>query len=125
MIQLLLIDDQPLFRKGLADLLALEDDFEVVGQGEDGYEAIALANALQPQVILMDVRMPRCNGVTATQEIHKRFPWMRILVLSTFDQDDYVYEALQAGALGYILKDTPVEQIADAIRAIYMTLVFS
>lgn len=116
MIRLLLADDQPLFRRGLASLLSLENDLEVVGQANDGHEAIALTEQLQPDVILMDVRMPVCDGVEATYQIHQRYPWIRILVLTTFDQDEYIWKSLQAGALGYLLKSTPSEQLASAIR---------
>jgi DNA-binding NarL/FixJ family response regulator len=119
MIRLLLVDDQPLFRQGMAKLLALEPDLEIVGQANDGQAAIALAAQLQPDVILMDVRMPGCDGVRATQEIHQRFPWIRILVLTTFDQDDYIWKSLQAGALGYLLKSTPAPQLAIAIRTLH------
>ncbi|MGG6264895.1 response regulator [Leptolyngbya sp. AN03gr2] len=119
MIKLLLVDDQAIFCQGLAAILSLEPDLEVVGLGSDGQEAIALAEQFQPDIILMDVRMPHCDGVTATREIHDRYPWIRILVLSTFDEDEYIYQALQAGALGYILKNTPTNQIIDAIRALH------
>jgi DNA-binding NarL/FixJ family response regulator len=118
MIRLLLVDDQPLFRQGLASLLALEADLEIVGQASDGQAAIALSEKLQPDVILMDVRMPVCDGVMATQEIHQRFPWIRILVLTTFDEDEYIWKSLQAGALGYLLKSTPAPQLATAIRTL-------
>jgi DNA-binding NarL/FixJ family response regulator len=119
MIRLLLVDDQALFRQGLAMLLAAEDDLVVVGQAAHGLEAISLAEQLQPDVILMDVRMPICDGVVATQTIHQRLPAIRILVLSTFDEDEYVWRSLQAGALGYLLKHTPDEQFVSAIRAVY------
>jgi DNA-binding NarL/FixJ family response regulator len=119
MIRLLLADDQSLFRQGLASLLSLEDDLEIIGQANHGKEAIALAEQLQPDVILMDVRMPVCDGVVATHEIHQRFPWIRILVLTTFDEDEYIWKSLQAGALGYLLKSTPSSQLAGAIRTLY------
>ncbi|MGE5658997.1 MAG: response regulator [Actinomycetota bacterium] len=118
MIRLLLVDDQEMFRQGLAALLALEDDLEVVGQAGDGEMAITLAEQLQPDVILMDIQMPMCDGVIATREIHQRFPWIRVLVLTTFDQDEYIWQSLQAGALGYILKNTPSKQVAAAIRTL-------
>jgi DNA-binding NarL/FixJ family response regulator len=118
MIRLLLVDDQPLFRQGLASLLALEEDLEIVGQASHGKEAIALTHTLQPDVILMDVRMPVCDGVVATREIHQSFPWIRILVLTTFDEDEYIWQSLQAGALGYLLKSTPSAQLATAIRTL-------
>ncbi len=119
MIRLLLVDDQSLFRQGLASLLSLEEDLEIIGQANHGREAIALAEQLQPDVILMDVRMPICDGVVATHEIHQRFPWIRILVLTTFDEDEYIWKSLQAGALGYLLKSTPSAQLAGAIRTLY------
>jgi DNA-binding NarL/FixJ family response regulator len=118
MINLLIADDQDLFRRGLATLLNLEEDLCVVGQAENGQEAWELAQKLQPDVVLMDVRMPICNGVEATQKIHQHYPWMRILMLTTFDEDDYIWQSLQAGALGYLLKSTPSEQLAIAIRSL-------
>ncbi|GAP98034.1 response regulator [Leptolyngbya sp. NIES-2104] len=120
MIRLLIVDDQPIFRQDLATLLSLEADLEVVGQAENGQDAIALVPSLQPDVILMDVRMPICDGVTATAEIHQRYTWIRILVLTTFDDDEYIEQCLKAGALGYLLKDTPPAQIAIAIRSVYL-----
>ena len=119
MIRILLVDDQPMFREGLASLLALEADFEIVGEANHGQESITLAAQLQPDVILMDVRMPVCNGVEATREIHQRFPWIRILVLTTFDEDEYVFQSLEVGALGYLLKSTPAKQVAIAIRNVH------
>jgi DNA-binding NarL/FixJ family response regulator len=119
MIRLLLVDDQPLFRQGLSSLLSLEEDLEIVGEANHGKEAITLAEELQPEVILMDVRMPVCDGVEATHEIHQRYPWIRIMVLTTFDEDEYIRRSLQAGALGYILKSTPSVQVAAAIRTLY------
>ncbi|MGF1522543.1 MAG: response regulator [Leptolyngbyaceae cyanobacterium] len=116
MIRILLVDDQPLFREGLASLLALEEDLEIVGEANHGQEAIRLAEQLQPDVILMDVRMPVCNGVEATRAIQARFPWIQILVLTTFDEDEYVFQSLEVGALGYLLKSTPAKQVAIAIR---------
>ncbi|VEP13967.1 Transcriptional regulatory protein LiaR [Hyella patelloides LEGE 07179] len=118
MISLLLVDDQEIFRQGLATLLATEEDLEVIGQASNGREAIALTEQLQPDVILMDVRMPICDGVSATREIHQRYPWMRILILTTFEDDEYVWQSLQAGAMGYILKRKSSEQMAIAIRAV-------
>jgi DNA-binding NarL/FixJ family response regulator len=119
MIKLLLVDDQLLFRQGLATLLSIEEDLDIVGQAAHGQEAIALAQELQPDVILMDIRMPICDGVEATTVIHQRYPWMRILVLTTFDEDEYIWQSLQAGALGYLLKSTPAPQVANAIRTLH------
>jgi DNA-binding NarL/FixJ family response regulator len=117
-IRLLLVDDQTLFRQGLASLLSLEPDLEVVGQANNGQEAQALTAELQPDVILMDVRMPVRDGVTATRQIHQQHPQVRILVLTTFDEDEYIWDSLKAGASGYLLKNTPSEQVAAAIRTV-------
>jgi DNA-binding NarL/FixJ family response regulator len=119
MTRLLLADDQILFREGLAFLLSQQPDLEVVGEASDGREAINLATELQPDVILMDIRMPKIDGILATRTIHQRFPWMRILVLTTFDEDDYIWRSLQSGALGYLLKNTPAQKMADSIRAVH------
>jgi DNA-binding NarL/FixJ family response regulator len=118
MIRLLLADDQDLFRIGLAMMLSVEEDLDLVGQATNGQEAIHSAKIFQPQVILMDVRMPVCDGVQATREIHQYYPWIRILVLTTFDDDEYILQSLQAGALGYLLKRTPAPEIAAAIRSV-------
>jgi DNA-binding NarL/FixJ family response regulator len=118
MIRLLLADDQEIFRQGLATMLAVEADLEIVGQATNGQAAIAAAKTWQPDVILMDVRMPICDGVQATREIHQYYPWIRILVLTTFDDDEYILQSLQAGALGYLLKRTPAAEIAAAIRSV-------
>jgi DNA-binding NarL/FixJ family response regulator len=118
MIRLLLVDDLVIFREGLAALISLEPDIEVVGEAGNGEEAILLAQTLRPDVILMDVRMPICNGVEATKVIHQRFPWIRIMVLTTFDEDEYICQSLQNGALGYILKSTPSQQLAMTIRSL-------
>jgi DNA-binding NarL/FixJ family response regulator len=120
MIRLLLADDHALFRQGLAALLSMEDDFEIVGQAAHGQEAIALTEKLQPDVVLMDVQMPICSGVEATGTIHQRHPTIRVLVLSTFEDDDYIQQCLRAGALGYLLKNTPDEQFVTAIRLVYL-----
>ena len=119
MIRLLLVDDQDIFRQGLATLLSTEADLEVVAQASNGNSAIALTKKLQPDVILMDIQMPVCNGVTATREICQRYPWMRILVLTTFDDDEYIGQSLQAGARGYLLKRKSSEEMAMAIRAVH------
>jgi DNA-binding NarL/FixJ family response regulator len=118
MIRLLLVDDLVIFRQGLAALISLEPDIEVVGEASNGEEAILFAETLRPDVILMDVRMPICNGVEATKIIHQKFPWIRIMVLTTFDEDEYICQSLQNGALGYILKSTPSQQLATTIRSL-------
>ena len=119
MIKVLLVDDQGLIRQGLRALLELEPDLEIVGEAENGQQAINLVAELQPDVVLLDIRMPIMDGVAATREIQKRFGKTKILVLTTFDDDEYVSAALQNGAMGYLLKDTPSEELAVAIRAVY------
>jgi DNA-binding NarL/FixJ family response regulator len=119
MIRVVLIDDQHLIRQGLKALLELEPDLQVVGEGENGQMAIALVETLQPDVVLMDIRMPVMDGVAATREINQQFPGTKVLVLTTFDDDQYVAEALRCGAMGYLLKDTPSEELAAAIRSIH------
>jgi DNA-binding NarL/FixJ family response regulator len=118
MIRILLVDDQSLIRQGLKALLELEPDLEVVGEGENGQTAIALVESLHPDVVLMDIRMPLMDGVAATREICQRFAGTKVLVLTTFDDQEYVTEALRYGATGYLLKDTPSEELAAAIRAV-------
>jgi DNA-binding NarL/FixJ family response regulator len=119
MIRIVLVDDQHLIRQGLKALLELEPDLEVVGEGENGQMAIALVASLQPDVVLMDIRMPMMDGVAATRAINQQFPGTKVLVLTTFDDDQYVAEALRCGAMGYLLKDTPSEELAVAIRSVY------
>jgi len=117
-IKVLIVDDQALVRQGLATLLALEEDLDIVGEAGDGEEAISQVGFLQPDVVLMDMRMPKKTGVEATQEIHKRYPNIKVLVLTTYDEDDLIVGALKAGACGYLLKDSPSEKLATAIRAV-------
>jgi len=119
MIKVLLVDDQSLIRQGLRALLELEPDLEIVGEAENGEQAINLVAQFQPDVVLLDIRMPIMDGVAATREIQKRFAKTKILVLTTFDDDEYVSAALQNGAMGYLLKDTPSEELAVAIRAVH------
>ncbi len=119
MIKVLLVDDQSLIRQGLRALLELEPDIEIVGEAENGEQAINLVAELQPDVILLDIRMPIMDGVAATREIQKHFAKTKILVLTTFDDDEYVSAAMQNGAMGYLLKDTPSEELAVAIRAVH------
>jgi DNA-binding NarL/FixJ family response regulator len=119
MIRLLLVDDQNIVRKGLKVLLEAQPGFQVVGEAGNGREAISQVEALQPDVVLMDVRMPEMDGVAATQAICQQYPETRVLVLSTFDEDDYVSRAMQFGAKGYLLKDSQVKELAQAIRAVH------
>lgn len=116
-VRILLVDDQPLFRAGLKVVLAAQPDFEVVGEAGNGFEAVQCAAALHPDVVLMDLRMPELNGVQATRRIRHNHPAAQVLVLTTFDDDEDVFEALRAGALGYLLKDAPPEQLHEAVRA--------
>ncbi|BAZ41014.1 LuxR family two component transcriptional regulator [Calothrix sp. NIES-4101] len=118
MIRLLLVDDQSLVRQGLKAILSLETDLEIVGMAENGEEAIAQVEALQPDVILMDVRMPVMNGANATRIICEKYPQMKILVLSTYDEERDVSDVIRAGAKGYLLKDMPSEELVNAIRCV-------
>ena len=116
MIRVLLADDQRLVRSGFRMILRADPGLEVVGEAGDGVEAVALARELQPDVVLMDVRMPRVDGIEATRRLMLEPEPPRVLVLTTFDLDEYVYGALRAGASGFLLKDAPEEQLAAAIR---------
>jgi len=116
-IKVLIADDQRLMREGLATLLALADDIDIVAQAGDGAEAIELAQRHRPDVILMDIQMPHVNGVEATKTIRSILPATQIIILTTFDDDEYLLAGLRAGACGYLLKDMPSEQLADAIRS--------
>src|SRR5919202_1784431 len=115
-IKILLVDDQPLFREGLRTLLSVQSDFEIIGEAGNGEEAIRLARVHRPSVVLMDLQMPVLDGVTATRRLKAEQPECRVIVLTTFDDDDNVFEGLRAGAVGYLLKDTPSEKLSEAIR---------
>ena len=116
-IRVLLVDDQALFREGLETLLSVHSDIEVVGQASNGQEAVEVAAKVQPDVVLMDVRMPILNGVRATRRLKRSLPQCRVIVLTTFDDDEYVFDALRAGAAGYLLKDVKSTRLVEAIRA--------
>jgi len=116
MIRVLLADDQRLVRSGFRMILSAEAGIEVVGEAGDGVEAVALARELAPDVVLMDVRMPKVDGIEATRRLHRLDHPPRVLVLTTFDLDEYVYDALRAGASGFLLKDAPEAQLVSAIR---------
>jgi DNA-binding NarL/FixJ family response regulator len=116
-VRVLLVDDQRLMREGLRTLLELHHDLHVVGEAGDGIEAERRVAELQPNVVLMDLRMPRLDGVTATQRIKLRWPDVQILVLTTFDEDELVFRSIEAGASGYLLKDVGSDVLADAVRA--------
>ncbi len=117
-IRVLLVDDQRLMREGLRILLELEPDLEVVGEAGDGQAALAAYAALRPDVVLMDVRMPGMDGVEATRRLRERWPEARVIILTTFDNDEYVFEGLRAGALGYLLKDVSGQELAEAVRTV-------
>ncbi len=117
-IRVLLVDDQRLMRDGLRILLELESDLEIVGEAEHGQAAIEGYRLHSPDVVLMDIRMPGINGVEATRRIKSTWPEARILILTTFDDDEYVFEGLRAGALGYLLKDVSGSDLANAIRTV-------
>ncbi len=117
-IRVLLVDDQSLFREGLRTLLSVHPGIEVVGEAGNGEEALREARARHPSVVLMDLRMPVVDGVEATRRLAVEAPGARVLVLTTFDEDALVFEALRAGAAGYLLKDAPSEKLVDAIRAV-------
>jgi DNA-binding NarL/FixJ family response regulator len=116
-IRLLIADDHPVVRDGLSGMFARDPDFEVLGEAGDGAEAIRLAQALTPDVILMDLRMPGMDGLTAITELARRGVAARVLVLTTFDTDSYVLPAIEAGATGYLLKDAPRDELLRAVRA--------
>jgi DNA-binding NarL/FixJ family response regulator len=119
MIRVLLVDDQPLIRRGLRALLKPELDLEIVGEAENGEAAIDLLQHIQADVILMDIRMPIMDGVAATKTIVPAYPNTKILILTTFDDTEYVTQALQNGASGYLLKDTPADELISAIALIH------
>ncbi len=116
-IRVLLVDDQALFREGLHTLLSVWPDLEVVGEAGNGQEALDAAARLKPDVVLMDLRMPVLDGVAATRRLLEKMPQVKIIVLTTFDDDDHVFDGLRAGAVGYLLKDVPSEKLVEAIRA--------
>jgi DNA-binding NarL/FixJ family response regulator len=122
MIRLVIVEDQIIIRQGLKRLLDSQPDLEVVGEAENGQQALEIVETLhvtseKPDICLMDVQMPIMDGVTATQLICERFPDIKVLILTTFDDDEYVGQAMHHGAIGYLLKDTPSEDLANAIRS--------
>jgi len=115
-MKVIICDDQAIVRDGLAMLLNLEKDIEVVGQAQDGAEAVEQAGQQQPDLVLMDLKMPGMNGIEATRQIRARYPAIKVLVLTTYDDDEWVFDAIRAGAAGYLLKDTPREAVIQAVR---------
>lgn len=118
-IRIMLVDDHPAFRKGMAALIESEPDLEVVAQTGDGSEALDVYRQKKPDVVLMDLRLPGMGGVEATLAIRKEFPDARVIVLTTFDTDEDIYRAIQSGAKSYLLKDTPDDELATAIRLVH------
>ena len=118
LLRLLIVDDQPLIRRGLGMMLAAEPDIEVVGQAADGLEAIEKALATQPDIVVMDLQMPRASGIVATREITAKLPATRVVVLTTYDYDDLVFEAICAGAQAYLLKDASEAEVLETLWAV-------
>ena len=118
-IRVLIADDQALVRRGMTLMLSVEPDMEVVGQACDGVEAVAMAQQLQPDVVLMDLHMPRKGGVAATREITQLLPHTHVLVLTTLDAEETVFEAIRAGAQAYLLKDATEEELLETVRAVH------
>ncbi|PFG41085.1 LuxR family two component transcriptional regulator [Georgenia soli] len=119
MIKVLLVDDQPLLRTGFSMVLECEPDLTVVGEAADGAVALSQVRALQPDVVLMDIRMPNMDGIEATRRLTAAGPVPKVLVLTTFDHDEYVVEALRAGASGFLLKDVPADDLVEAVRVVH------
>ena len=118
-IRVVISDDHDLFRRGLRMVLEAEEDIEVVAEAADGQEAVARVEELAPDVVLMDVRMPKMGGIEATRLIRQLFPITRIIVLTVSDEEDDLYGAVKAGANGYLLKEVSIEEVADAVRAVF------
>jgi two-component system, NarL family, response regulator LiaR len=116
MLRVLICDDQDVVREGLQAILRTAAGLEVVGTARDGAEALELIPSTKPDVVLMDLKMPGMNGIQATREIRTRYPEIRVLVLTTYDADEWVFDAVRSGAAGYLLKDTPREQLIEAIK---------
>jgi DNA-binding NarL/FixJ family response regulator len=115
-IRLLIVDDQEIIRQGLSIILGHQPDIEVVGLASDGAEALALARQLRPNVALMDIKMPNMNGIEATRQLTQELPDTLVIILTTYDTDDWVFDCIRAGAIGYLLKDAKAEALAEAVR---------
>ena len=119
-VRVLVVDDQRLMRDGIASLLSIQEGIEIVGTAGNGQEAVEQAISLQPDVVLMDVRMPVMDGVAATGELRRQLPDCQVLMLTTFDDEEYIVDALRAGASGYLLKDIPAQDLAKAVISAHM-----
>jgi len=119
MIRIAIVDDQMIIRQGLSMLLGSEKDIEVVGTGENGYSAIELCRRGNIDVVLMDIKMPEMNGVDATKKIKEMYSSVQIIILTTFNEDSFIFDAIRNGASGYLLKDSPPAKIAEGIRSVY------
>jgi NarL family two-component system response regulator LiaR len=115
-IRVLICDDQVIVREGLEMILSADKEIEVIGLTADGYEAIKMVEEKQPDIVLMDLKMPGMNGIRATDEIHKKFPDVKVLVLTTFGEDEWVFDAIRSGASGYLLKGTPRQELVAAVK---------
>ena len=123
-VRILLAEDQTLMRQGIRTILELEEDFEIVGEAQDGKAAVRMALQLRPDVVLMDVQMPQLTGVEAIAAICQTWPKARIIILTTFDREDYVFQGVRAGAVGYLLKDVPAQTLIETIRRVHAGEVF-
>ncbi|PEL11400.1 response regulator transcription factor [Bacillus sp. AFS017336] len=118
-IKVLLVDDQTMIRQGFRYVINLQDDMNLIGEASDGLEAINIAKEKLPDVILMDIQMPNLSGIDATKEIMKQLPPTKIVILTTFDDQEYIYQGIRSGAIGFLLKDADVEEMLEAIRSAY------
>jgi DNA-binding NarL/FixJ family response regulator len=118
-MKVVICDDQALIRDGLEMLLKLEKDIQVVGQAQDGAQALELVAQHHPDLVLMDLKMPGMNGIEATRQIRARHPEVKVLVLTTYDDDEWLFDAIRAGAAGYLLKDTPREEVIKAVKGTF------
>ncbi|HOC09265.1 MAG TPA: response regulator transcription factor, partial [Bacillota bacterium] len=118
MIRIGIVDDQEIFRQGMKMILSSQEDMEVVGEGATGFEGYRLCEEHAVDLILMDIRMPVMDGVEATRRIKRDFPHVAVIILTTFDEDEYIFQALKYGASGYLLKDAPPAKITEAIREV-------
>ena len=116
-LRVLVVDDQHLVREGIASLLALQDDIDVVGSAENGRDALLKVGELRPDVVLLDIRMPVLDGIAAAKRLHEDYPDIRVMMLTTFDDEEYIVKSLKAGAVGYLMKDIPIDELTNAVRA--------